>query len=668
MADPLRRTILAKLRGKKSRKAAAVGGFGVTTFVDNREGKDGVLCGVDEQTPDKIITELNDLPDIMRDKEGCLNIAFESGAERSNCENAVVKNVSPRDDTCEHLNGGSGDYARWGADLNHTGRVYKRRLGVSDHNEMQTQASRGNRINYFCELELDLSKDACTESSEIMRENSQPLYPSGPPEQILDLDGVRLCRELTQVHTTHHYVETSGNGVQGKESGVDVHQPCGEHRGNPVASNAVKDAALLCNLPQIPYTDFSINGAQVYQFLAVGTVAENHQVSNNPPGDYRVRSFQNTRLFPTDLVVSDKNVCSEAEMRWQNLVGSDDGDYYDNDNLPFYNPLLCAASGPNSDQVEMNRTPAETDRFKVYESYIVRTQFKEACVLLISAMQGINLDNEVAINGLEYHVNLISCNSQESLCSEVSSKVVDCDAFSSGEAVPPESHSVHFHDGENGNLFLRKSSASKSFEVLPTENPPPLRRSVSDGVIEYHQNQYRRLERKVPLALMGESDWGMSRAVLSLANQVPCDGEGGDGLLLEMGDNCPLNETSGPVNSAKSQGTEHGLMTTQDVLKPNGVTVNKVQEWMEKGLMLSSEMKHRITGSVPHEACGDPTPQLSCPGFLNRANAAPRVTGSQKRRTVARGQGTKQPGRQVAKRVRRVCSHPGSVVLFSSKV
>ncbi|XP_023674768.2 rho GTPase-activating protein SYDE2-like isoform X1 [Paramormyrops kingsleyae] len=642
MADPLRRTILAKLRGKKSRKAAAVGGFGVATFVDNREGKDGVLCGVDEQTPDKIITELNDLPDIMRDKEGCLNIAFESGAVRSNCENAVVKNVSPRDDTCVHLNVGSGDYAWWGVDLNHTGRVHKRRLGVSDQNEMQTRASHGNRINYFNELELDLSKDACTESSEMMRENSHPLYPSGPPGPILDLDGVGLCRELTPVQTTYHYVEMSGNGVQGKEIGVGVHQ-CGEHQGNPVASNAEKDADLLCNLPRMPYTDIAINGAQIYQFLAVGTVAENHQVSNNPSGDYRVRSFQNTSLFPTDLVVSDKNVGTEAEMQWQNLVGSDDGDYYDNDNLPFYNPLLCAASGPNSDQVEMNRKQDETDGFKVYESYIVRTQFKEACVLLISAMQGINLDNEVAVNGLGCHVNLTSCNSQESLCSEVSSKVVDCDAFSSGEAVPPESHSVRFHDGENDNLCLRRSLASKSFEVLPTENPPPLRRSVSDGVIEYHQNQYCRLERKVPLALMRENDWGMSSGLVSLANQVPCDGEGGDSLLLEMGDNCPLNETSGPVNSAKSQGTEHGLLTTQDVLKPNGVTVNKIQEWMQKGRMLSSEMKHRITGSVLHEACGDSPPQRSCPRFLNRAKAAPRVTGSQKRRTVARGQGTKQP-------------------------
>uniref|UniRef100_A0A3Q3FEY9 Synapse defective Rho GTPase homolog 2 n=1 Tax=Labrus bergylta TaxID=56723 RepID=A0A3Q3FEY9_9LABR len=68
----------------------------------------------------------------------------------------------------------------------------------------------------------------------------------------------------------------------------------------------------------------------------------------------------------------------------------------------------------------------------------------------------------------------------------------------------------------------------------------------------------------------------------------------------------PLNESSGSVNSLTgSSDSNQGLDSKQEVRaqgansanKGPGVTVNKMQEWMHKGRLLSSEMKQRIEGS-----------------------------------------------------------------------
>ncbi|KAL2089544.1 hypothetical protein ACEWY4_014232 [Coilia grayii] len=75
------------------------------------------------------------------------------------------------------------------------------------------------------------------------------------------------------------------------------------------------------------------------------------------------------------------------------------------------------------------------------------------------------------------------------------------------------------------------------------------------------------------------------------------------------GDDGRLNESNGSVNSlsGSSDNVDTQGRSKQDSLnssraggsaKPHGVTVNKMQEWMHRGRLLSSEMKQRIAGST----------------------------------------------------------------------
>ena len=111
----------------------------------------------------------------------------------------------------------------------------------------------------------------------------------------------------------------------------------------------------------------------------------------------------------------------------------------------------------------------------------------------------------------------------------------------------------------------------------------------------------------------------------------------------------PVNSLTGSSDNAETQGNKHDFSEAMAVsARPHGVTVNKMQEWMHKGRMLSSEMKQRITGSSLR--AHGPSSLRSGHGVSNRTKAATQMTRVQGSKSVAPCRGAQQSGRHVARR------------------
>lgn len=139
----------------------------------------------------------------------------------------------------------------------------------------------------------------------------------------------------------------------------------------------------------------------------------------------------------------------------------------------------------------------------------------------------------------------------------------------------------------------------------PAPLRPPLQRSVSDGVIDY-------------VSLLVAEPRGCCRGVEGLCPQ----GQAGCSLIhhhvpAAEASECAEDHVAQPPESgsmlgdasckvAKLRCSADGVCGSSDEqdgrqgcsLKPPAVTVNKMQEWMHRGRMLSMEMKERISGSV----------------------------------------------------------------------
>lgn len=363
-------------------------------------------------------------------------------------------------------------------------------------------------------------------------------------------------------------------------------------------------------------------------------------------GDVRGPSLQSPTFFPTELEICDINMASlcapEQTLRYR--LDSEEDDYYDNEILPFYETIKS-----NSDCDKVAQLPQTgpdkglTGDSSAQETDRLRNQLKEAYYLLINAMNDINLDVQQISGGLTEQQATSSCSSRsrDSLCSRLSAKNMDSDSWSSGGDHSPQQVS----DTDSlllcisGNLESNHKGRvnSKSMVNLTLTNlRPALSRSASDGAIRYPGGpsvQPQSPEICDEKGELQEAEGVTVSAVGELSEpQVLYDAISSDELLQDAGGEedhgGQLNESSGSVNSltgSSDSNTEapasHGPDNKQEltgvqaqgantVNKGHGVTVNKMQEWMHKGRLLSTEMKQRIEGSSLTRGGGQ---DRSCP-------------------------------------------------------
>ncbi|XP_071342529.1 rho GTPase-activating protein SYDE2 isoform X2 [Trachinotus anak] len=260
-------------------------------------------------------------------------------------------------------------------------------------------------------------------------------------------------------------------------------------------------------------------------------------------------------------------------------------------------------------------------------------------------MNDINQDVQHISSGLTEQQATSSCSShsRDSLCSRLSAKNMDSDSWSSGGDHSPQqvsdTDSLLLCLSGNSESGLKSRLNSKSMVDLSlTKTRPKLLRSASDGAFRYPgvciqvpgaQNPEICDDKEA--AETKEADGAKVRGVgeLSDHNAISSDEQLQDaGGEEERGGQ--LNESSGSVNSLTGSSDSNAEASThqghdnkqeligvrgqgaKSVNKGHGVTVNKMQAWMHKGRLLSSEMKQRIEGSSLSRGGGQ-NPERPCP-------------------------------------------------------
>ncbi|XP_041064175.1 rho GTPase-activating protein SYDE2 isoform X2 [Carcharodon carcharias] len=300
-------------------------------------------------------------------------------------------------------------------------------------------------------------------------------------------------------------------------------------------------------------------------------------------------------------------------------------DYYDNQCLQgYYEPDIRGLRCPNLPTVPQSHLQTvlsqNCNRHRKHsldsaqEKERLRTQLQEAYYLLIHAMHDMPMDNPAS-----NRLGGVSCHSQDSVCTQSSVRVIDSDAWSSDEIslqqqVSDTDSLPGKHTGSPKKEFASKSIAN----LVSVIGRPSLPRSVSDGVINYanvsclsdteskdeqsehtvHFRAFRGLHNEGQASCnAGSSHPSHSPSVNTsvCVKDVIQSSEGS--MMLFKDSSCDVNklrDSSDMVcGSCGKQDDSQGCS-----LKPPAVTVNKMQEWMHRGRMLSLEMKERISGSV----------------------------------------------------------------------
>lgn len=621
MADPLRRTLLAKLRGKKSKKGATVGGgYGSTpaaaAVTGSREGKEKVLQT--QRDPGEagqvvVLHELDYASERMSTYENCVDgTAVPTGGVVIVRPGRAAVPVGAR--LQARSSGGRGQVNEElpGVSLQ---RAVQFGGGVIGEGEISYQGC-GKRT-----LPAGLAPDG----AHVHRK----LFVSVPRQcRVGDSIGFGdsssdvLCRTRVEMHAGSGPAAES-DVTELRDRGQSRHMaatgPCVSERNTNwgLDSSCQRTSASL-----YPNSDKNI----------VNRSAEGCEQGGEVRG---LGAPQSPTFFPTELDICDVEVdpprVTAESLRY--TLTSEDEDYYDNEILPFYKakrdgkraaPREQPPSGQDVGQAEESNTAQETDR--------LRNQLKEAYYLLISAMNDINLDVQQISCGLTEQQATSSCSShsRDSLCSRLSIKNMDSDSWSSGGEHSPQqvSDADSLLLGLSGNAesaFKDCTSKSKSVDNLSRVTAtPPLPRSASDGAIRYPGGP--------PLCVGASEVQAPEISGDAEASEEPpaCyEAASGDEVLREPGRGEErgeqLNGSSGSVNSltgssdsnteaatrpgrgAKQKQSKGREERSHSIRKGHGVTVNKMQEWMHKGRVLSSEMKQRIEGSpVPPQAnlCG----------------------------------------------------------------
>lgn len=630
MADPLRRTLLAKLRGKKSKKGATVGGgYGSAAAANGgREGKEKVLQTQrysDEARPVVLLTELDCTTERMSTYENCVDGAMvQTGGV-----------VVVREGLAAELPGALPQEPSSGGRV----RVNEELLGVS----LQRNAQ-------FGALEVDRSHQGPRSTGNTVLSAGVPL--GGPhvhikhfvsvPRQCSVGDSIGfgdnsnyvLCREP---HTgvskppEAQVIAADRDGREPRDGGYSRHMADTEVAVNEHNANWSYDNSQTLG------TDLPVCAALDYTHCMSRSTEENIVIRNiesygpEYAGDMRgtAGSLQSPTFFPTELDICDINMASlcatETSLRYP--LDSEDDDYYDNEILPFYATIRAKSDGDKAEVTELSR-PGQVkgqldDSNSAQETDRLRNQLKEAYYLLINAMNDINLDVQQINVGLIEQQATSSCSShsRDSLCSRLSAKNMDSDSWSSGGDHSPQqvsdTDSLLLCLSGNFESGLKARLNSKSMVNLSlTKIRPMLLRSVSDGGIRCGQPslcvQAQTSSGDKGATETKEAEGVRATGVGELSKpQVLHNAVSIDELQEAGGD----DESSGSVNSLtgssdsnteastnqgdnnKQEPTDARVQRANSVNKGHGVTVNKMQEWMHKGRLLSSEMKQRIEGS-----------------------------------------------------------------------
>lgn len=553
MADPLRRTLLAKLRGKKSKKGSVPGDW------SNEEGKEKVLRARDahRQQAAAAIAELDYVPSAMRGKQGCVC----GGLERTGARWADQN--EPR----VHVHAGRGGDESSGDG----GQDAQKLAGVSAHkhellltNELGKQpvavprSPEGDSIGF----------GNCTEA---------PFMPA--------MDTVKnpRCRE-------HDFKPNTT-----KEKHVEV-EPC-------LNTDSLEPGGTQMDRSDPPGLIQYLHSWHVNEHDLIRTIESALELCE----DFSMPPLQSPTFFPTELEIVDADlaprlVCAREGVNRHNSVDSEEDDYYDNEILPFYesgsqSKKLNDSDGPSRTslchlQSESNQTvdssTQETDR--------LRSQLKEAYYLLINAMDGIAFDGQAQTIG---YMEQSSSSSESPDSLSVSSDSSTRLSRSSGEHGGP--HWTLRSPGERDAANSGSSQRSKSLQNLVlAQARPNLQRSMSDGGVRYPVHENESLPENVPVdtpPLGNDENLGLETAVTEPVDPEQAGEQNRGSISHQNPSDALLLRTSEPLHSEHMNLSKNVGMSAA---KPPGVTVNKMQEWMHKGLLLSSEMRQRIAGSSSH--------------------------------------------------------------------
>ncbi|XP_047442746.1 rho GTPase-activating protein SYDE2 isoform X2 [Mugil cephalus] len=639
MADPLRRTLLAKLRGKKSKKGATVGGgYGSAAPANGgREGKEKVLQtqrDSDEARPLVLLSGLD-----------CT--AAERMSTYENCVDGAMVRVGgvvivPERRAAE-LAGSRPQERSSGGRV----RVNEELLGVS--------LQRGVQFGGNALWEGDGTHrgprpaDATAAGVPLAGPHVQGKHFVSAPRQCSVGDSIGfgdtsnhvLYRAQRKAHAGRckqpegRVTAADSEGTEPRDRGCTRHMA-----GTVVAVQEINNANWSCDSNPSSDTNYA---ARVYP-NCVSRRAEEHVLIRNiesygpdNAGDIRgpAGGLQSPTFFPTELEICDFNMASvcAAEGSLRHHLDSEDDDYYDNEILPFYETVRRNSEGDRAEVAELSQPGQDKAQFddssSAQETDRLRNQLKEAYYLLINAMNDINLDVQQISGGLTEQQATSSCSShsRDSLCSRLSVKNMDSDSWSSGGDHSPQQVS------DTDSLLLCLTGAlesgpkgklnSKSMvNLCVAKTKPPLQRSASDGAIRYAGRPSACTQASgkqgAEISDDGEAAETKEAAGAAVTNELSELQRLGSAVsseeLLhgeEEGDG-QLNESSGSVNSFtgssdsnaeaathQRHGNKQGAraQVANSVNKGHGVTVNKMQEWMHKGRLLSSEMKQRIEGS-----------------------------------------------------------------------
>ncbi|CAJ1061089.1 rho GTPase-activating protein SYDE2 [Xyrichtys novacula] len=621
MADPLRRTLLAKLRGKKSKKGATVGGgYGsaaaaaaaASAVNGGREGKEKVLQTLrdsDEARPVVLLTGLDCTTERMSTYENCVDgTMVQTGGV------VIVRESRPE----LELAGARPQERSSGGRV----RVNEELLGVSLQRDDQFggHAFREGRRSHHHQGPRSGGQIALsTGVPHVQRKHFiavQKQCSVGDSIGFGDNSNPRVETRVGQP-AEGRVVPT---GTEPGDRGLSRHMA-----GTVIAVNE-RNANWTYDNNQTLETNTPVYAALIHPNCASRNAEESiiiRDVESYEPadtGDIRgpAGTVQSPTFFPTELEICDINM-EETSLRY--TLDSED-DYYDNEILPFYETVK--ARSDKAEVTELQQPGQDKDESSsAQETDRLRNQLKEAYYLLINAMNDINMDVQQISSGFTEQQATSSCSShsRDSLCSRLSAKNMDSDSWSSGGDHSPQqvsdTDSLLLCLTGNSESGLKGRLNSKSLVNLSfTKVRPKLARSTSDSAIRYpggHSPCFQTPEtceekeavertdaerEKVTGAGELSETQGLYHAISSdELLQDPGGDEDRGGRLNESSSS--VNSLTGSSDSNQGHDGKQGARSqgANSANKGPGVTVNKMQEWMHKGQLLSSEMKQRIEGS-----------------------------------------------------------------------
>lgn len=683
MADPLRRTLLAKLRGKKSKKGATVGGgYGSAAAAaaaaanGGREGKEKVLQtqrDSDEARPVVLLAT-----ERMSTYENCVDGAMvRAGGVVVVRESRAAESAGARPQ--ERSSGGRArvNEELLGVSLQRAGQFGGHAVGREGDGSHRGPRSGGK---------IALSPGVTLAGPHVQRKHFVSV-----PRQCSVGDSIGFGDNSNHV-LYRAQVEPQGKPAEGPVSTAD-------DRGQPrhMAEAAPEhNANWSLNNNQSLEADPPVCAAHVHLTCASGSTEENILIRNvesyepEYAGDTRgtAGALQSPTFFPTELEIRDINMASlcatGGPLRY--TLDSEDEDYYDNEILPFYETVRTKSDDDRAEVAELPQPGQDkgqlSDSNSAQETDRLRSQLKEAYYLLINAMNDINLDVQQISGGFTEQQASSSCSShsRDSLCSRLSAKNMDSDSWSSGGDHSPQQVSDtdslllclsgNPESGVKDSRVISKSMLNLSL----TGMRPALLRSASDGAIRYPGGPSLCAQASGAQGpdVSGELGATGTKEGRELTGpRVPYEAVSSDEMLQDAGGDegrgGQLNESSGSINSLTGSSDSNGdasahqghdreqelaearALRANSVNKGHGVTVNKMQEWMHKGRLLSSEMKQRIEGSSLPRGGGQ-SQDRSCPQ-ANPGGCKPgaQTSGRGVKSVKAKSPAVKSPGRKATR-------------------